>query len=100
MTNVKELCDILDRYQQRVKLSERSVQKSAASDQMKAAIQAQADIPFFITTLNLSGATKFSLLKAAKQVEKPSLILSVADTELKGKAMVPKHLASEHFNAR
>jgi len=97
----QELSDILDRYQQRVKLSERAVQKTAVADQMKSAIHAQKDLSFFITTLSLTGKSKFSLLKAAKQVEKPSLILALTESnQLKGKAMVPPDLVTEHFNAR
>ena len=96
----QELTDILETYQQRVKLSERSALKQEISEQMELAILEQESKPFFIKVLEITGKSKFSLQRAAKSMKKPCLILSLADGELKGKAFVPQDIASDDFHAR
>ena len=96
----QELADIIETYQQRIKLSERSSLKQEISEQMKSAVLEQESSPFFITVLEMTGKSKLSLNKAAKSVKKPCLIFSLGDGELKGKALVPQEFASDEFHAR
>eukprot|EP00092_Neocalanus_flemingeri_P009035 GFUD01009721.1.p1 GENE.GFUD01009721.1~~GFUD01009721.1.p1 ORF type:complete len:799 (+),score=196.05 GFUD01009721.1:226-2397(+) len=97
-----DLNSVLERYKRQVKVSQRAVQKGAASDQMKVAIAEQAENPYFCHYLSLPGSEKFSLTKAVKMVakEKPTIIFSKDGRELKGKAVVPKELVSDTFSAK
>jgi len=93
---------VLEKYKRQVKVSQRAVQKGAASDQMKVAIAEQEENPYFCHYLALSGSEKFSLSKAIKMVskEKPAIIFSKVGGELKGKAVVPKDLVTDKLSAK
>jgi len=93
---------VLDQYRRNVKVSQRAVQKGAASEQMKVAVNAQKESSHFCHYLSLPGSEKFSLSKAVKMVskEKPCIIFSKVKGELKAKAVVPKHLVSPNFTAK
>ena len=83
------LADFLDQYRSKVKVSQRAVQKGAASEQMKVAVAEQMDSPYFCHYLTLPGSEKFTLSKAVKMVskEKPCIIFSKVKEELKAKIL-------------
>jgi len=96
-----ELSLVLDQCKGLIKVSQRAVQKGAASEQMKVALADQSDVPYFCHYLALPGSEKFTLGKAVKMVpkDKPCIIFSKVKGELKGKAVVPKDLVTPSFNA-
>jgi hypothetical protein len=92
---------LLDSHQRAVQSAERRLQGGRADRQMAAALEEQEGEPFFVASLALEPAAKFSLAKAAKLVPGavPALILSVSGAEVKAKAVVPAGLVSQQFSA-
>ena len=81
-------------------VAQRKLQALSADDQMVRAIEEQQDQPFFLHTLVLEGKVKYSLAKASKLVKnKPCLILTESNMEVKGKSVVPPSMVSENFDA-
>jgi len=80
----------------------RVLSKESAMNEMMAAVQSQEDQPYFCYYLDLSHSQKFSLSKALKLVsrQKPALLLCRVGRELKGTAVVPRHLVSPRLTAR
>ena len=82
---------VLDKYQQRLKVSQRSVQRSVAEQEMAAAVDQQRLQPYLVHYLRLPGNDKFSLSKAAKMVkDKPVLLFARTRNELRATAVVPR----------
>ena len=81
-------------------VAQRKLQALGAEDQMVRAIEEQQDQPFFLHTLLLEDKVKYSLAKASKLVkDKPCLILTESNLEVKGKSVVPPSMVSEDFDA-
>merc|ERR1711874_232774 len=99
-TVATELGSVLDKYQQRLKVAQRSVQRSVAEDEMKAAVAAHEMEPYLVHYLRLPGNDKFSLVKATRMVKnKPVLVFSRIRDEVRATALVPRQFVKGDFNA-